>query len=109
MPQGALLATRGPQEAQAYAYIVARATSRKNPITILYSLFLAALRRPRGGNVTCLRVAIDFPTLESVALKFEHVQISNHMRAYVEKLYHVTRFFWELPSRPPRGPEVARR
>ncbi len=73
------------------------------------SLIPVALRRPRGGNATCLRVAVYFAALEPLVLEFEHVQISNRSHAYAEKLYHVTIFFRELPSRAPRGPEAARR
>ncbi len=110
VPHGAhLLAMRGLQEAQAYANVIARATSHRNAINILFSLSTAALRGPRGGHVACLWLAIYFPALEPVAAKFAHVQISNHSHGYAEKLYHIIRFFWEAHSRAPCGPEVARR
>ena len=54
VPRGAhLLAMRGPQEAQAYAKIVARATGCRNVINISFSLFRAALRWPQRGNMAC--------------------------------------------------------
>ena len=57
---------------------------------IQLSLFPSALRRPRGGRATCLRVAIDFSALGPVAAKFEHVQISNRSHWSHAYLYHVT-------------------